>query len=243
MMQRDFRGTFPLGFLVRRCVADDLNPRFLRFAGCGPSAADSAVDGHARCHHLPEWQFRYYSFNAKWSPGEQMGSMRDGSGDNLFALFNAAGCWLKGFAHEAPMSPYRDDGTKRLWPGIVDSVPPEFGDCLREPAFNVADTTFCIWRQYHDSTWQKGEIEYPPNHRDPDGSIVLLSLLGGEPETYRAWAENYYERTVSSDAVRRVYEHQILTVELVALLNPEVSLADLKAEIIEIGYPIASCTV
>ena len=85
----------------------------------------------------PEWHIRYYSFNAKWSPDEQMGSMRDGSGDGFFALFNAAGCWLKGFAHEAPMSPHRNDGTNRLWPGIVDSVPVEFRDCLREPAFNV----------------------------------------------------------------------------------------------------------
>ena len=24
----------------------------------------------------PEWQFRYYSFNAAWAAGEQMGSMR-----------------------------------------------------------------------------------------------------------------------------------------------------------------------
>src|SRR4051794_4974349 len=81
----------------------------------------------------PEWQFRYYSFNAGWAPGEQMGSMRNGSGDDFFALFNAAGCWIKGFAHEAPMSPYRDDGTRRIWPGILDEVPGEFAACLREP--------------------------------------------------------------------------------------------------------------
>lgn len=49
----------------------------------------------------PEWQFRYYSFNAAWAVGEQMGSMRDGSGDDLFAHFGPVGCWLKGFAHEA----------------------------------------------------------------------------------------------------------------------------------------------
>lgn len=45
-----------------------------------------------------DWQFRYYSFNAAWAADEQMGSMRNGSGDEFFALFNAAGCWLKGFA-------------------------------------------------------------------------------------------------------------------------------------------------
>src|SRR5438105_3956555 len=58
----------------------------------------------------PEWEFRYYSFNAAWDAGEQMGSMRNGSGDNFFAHFSPAGCWLKGFAHDYPLSPYRHDG-------------------------------------------------------------------------------------------------------------------------------------
>jgi hypothetical protein len=29
----------------------------------------------------PEWEHRYYSFNANWAADEVMGSMRDGSGD------------------------------------------------------------------------------------------------------------------------------------------------------------------
>jgi len=79
----------------------------------------------------PDWSGRYYSLNARWSERGQMGSMRNGCGDEFFALFNSAGCWLKGFAHEARMSPYRGDGPPRLWPGIIEAVPPEFADCLR----------------------------------------------------------------------------------------------------------------
>src|SRR3954463_3910296 len=73
----------------------------------------------------PEWEFRYYSFNAAWSDGERMGSMRNGSGDHFFALFNAAGCWLKGFAHEAPMAHVPGDSTGQVWPGVLDHVPAE----------------------------------------------------------------------------------------------------------------------
>jgi hypothetical protein len=65
----------------------------------------------------------------------------------------------------------------------------------------------------------------------------LLSPLNGEPETYRAWAEEYYEREVNSTAVTHVYEHRPLTAELAFLLNPEVSIADLRADVLEIGYP------
>src|SRR4051812_44613786 len=143
----------------------------------------------------PEWEFRYYSFNAAWAAGEQMGSMRNGSGDDFFAHFGPAGCWLKGFAHEYPMSPYREH-PPRPWPGVLDTVPAAFADCLREPAFSVEDVTFCIWRQHGDKVWQVGPVEFPPDHPDPDGSEFLLAVLDSRPESYRTWASDYYDRDV-----------------------------------------------
>jgi hypothetical protein len=183
----------------------------------------------------PEWEFRYYSFNSHWAVGKQMGSMRNGEGDDFFALFNAAGCFLKGFDHEAPMSPY-GRRPKRVWPGVLDDVPGEFAACLREPAFAMEDTTFCIWRRYSDKSWQSGTVEFPEGP-DPDGSEFLLSPLDGKPKTYQVWAEGYYGRSVSLPAVRHVYEQRPLTKKLVAQLYPEVSLEELAADIGEIGYP------
>jgi hypothetical protein len=183
----------------------------------------------------PEWQSRYYSFNARWAKGELMGSMRDGCGDDFFALFNAAGCFLKGFAHEASMSPYRRR-PKEVWPGVLDRVPDEFAACLREPAFTIEDTTFCIWRRYSDSSWQLGVTEFPAG-ADPDGSRSLLSALDGKPATYKAWAEDYYERPVHLTAIRQIYKHAPLTKKLVQRLNPEVTIKDLAADREEIGYP------
>src|SRR5262245_3584600 len=134
-----------------------------------------------------EWQSRSYSCNSAWNSGEQMGSMRDGSGDHFFAHFGPAGCWLKGFAHEYPMTPYRE-APARVWPGVIDAIPAEFTCCLREPAFSVEDVTFCIWRAYGDRTWRVGPILFPAGHTDPDGSEFLLSPLNGQPQTYREWA-------------------------------------------------------
>jgi hypothetical protein len=184
----------------------------------------------------PEWGSRYYSFNAAWAPGEHMGSMRNGSGDDFFAHFGPAGCWLKGFAHEYPMSPYRED-PPRPWPGVLDAVPAEFAECLREPAFSVEAVTFCIWRQRGDEVWQVGPVEFPPAHPDPDVSGYLLGILDGRPESYQAWATDYYERDVELAAVEEVYRHRPLTPELVARLNPEVSLGELVEDISEVGYP------
>lgn len=135
----------------------------------------------------PEWEYRYYSFNSRWSKREQMGSMRDGCGDDFFGLFNSSGCFLKGFAHESAMSPYGRK-PKAVWPGVLDNVPSAFAAALKEPAFSMEDTTFCIWRRYCDESWQVGDIEFPGG-TDPDGSQTLLAILDGKPKTYKAWAE------------------------------------------------------
>src|SRR4051794_39735560 len=160
----------------------------------------------------PEWEYRYHSFNSKWAKDEQLGSMRNGQGDDFYALFNRHGCFLKGFAHESPMTPHRQR-PPRVWEGVLEGVPAEFADCLREPAFNLEETTFCIWRRYGDAAWQRGNIQFPAGD-GPDGSRALLSLLDGKPETYRAWALDYYEMpSLPLGAVRHVCERRPLTPE------------------------------
>jgi hypothetical protein len=54
----------------------------------------------------PDWEYRYYSFDSKWGLDEMMASMQNGQGDDFFILFNNNGAVIKGFDHEAPMSPY-----------------------------------------------------------------------------------------------------------------------------------------
>jgi hypothetical protein len=183
----------------------------------------------------PEWEARYYSFNSKWGEGEMMASMRNGSGDEYFILFNPRGSIMKGFAHESPMSPYANESGKP-WAGVLDGVPDEFKDFLSEPAFSIEDTTFCIWRKYTDSSWQVGSIDYPEGD-DPDGSEDLLSILDGQPSTYKEFAEEYYEREVELSAVEHIYQHRTLTSEIVAALNADIALGELKSDIEEIGYP------
>ena len=67
----------------------------------------------------PEWDYRYYSFNSKWAEGKMMASMRNGSGDDYFILFNSQGAIMKGFAHESSMSPWATE-SGQVWPGVLD---------------------------------------------------------------------------------------------------------------------------
>ena len=178
----------------------------------------------------PEWELRYYSFNSHWAEGEQMASMRNGSGDEWHLLFSQTGAALKGFAHESPMA------TTDTWPGVLSDVPPVFQHFLTEPAFMLEDTTFCLWRTPSDTEWHRGAINFPAG-ADPDGSEDLLAIFDGGPRTYQQWAEEYYEQDVSLAAVEHVYGHRPLTPEVVAQLNPEATLAALSEDITEIGYP------
>lgn len=61
----------------------------------------------------PEWSSRYHSYDAGWGPGEEMASMNNGSGDEYSIVFSAAGAYIRGFAHEAVMSPYGNGGPSR----------------------------------------------------------------------------------------------------------------------------------
>ncbi|HEX6285588.1 MAG TPA: hypothetical protein VFZ71_11970, partial [Pyrinomonadaceae bacterium] len=47
---------------------------------------------------MPDWEYRFYSFDANWSDDEMLASMRNGSGDSFFILFNSAGAIIKGYA-------------------------------------------------------------------------------------------------------------------------------------------------
>lgn len=187
-----------------------------------------------------EWESRYFSFDPAWSDGEQMGSMRNGSGDDWFCWFGPPGAAIVGFDHESGMSPYRVDPPE-LWPGLLDGVPEAFrAPVLEEVAFEISDSTFVIWREEGDATWQAAAVEAPEGE-DPDGSEGLLEpLVADDPaKRYVAFAEAYYEVEIDADAVAAIHRGEPLTAALVARLNPERDATAALAEVAAMGYPTA----
>lgn len=190
----------------------------------------------------PRWEMRYYSFDSRWAPDEEMASMRDGSGDDYSIVFRATGAFVRGFDHESPMSPYRVD-PMQLWPGMLDGLPRELQHLAAEPAFSDPEGTLlataCFWRLKSDSQWACGNVALPPDGGDdPDGSTFLFDLLFDDrPEAYQRFAEEYYEVKVNLEAVRHIYALHALTPDVLAPLNPDVSVADLEEDRQAIGYP------
>ncbi|GGM88150.1 hypothetical protein GCM10007977_107670 [Dactylosporangium sucinum] len=187
----------------------------------------------------PAWESRYFSFDSGWGPGEEMASMRNGSGDEYSIVFCEAGVFIRGFDHESRMSPAASEFGEP-WPGVIDAVPEVFAHCVREPAFSfdgVPELTVCLWRQRGDDRWHAGEIEFPPGD-DPDGAQHLFALLvDGSAEAYQRFAEDYYEVAVDLDAIGQVLALRPLGEALVQQLNPQLSAEDLAEDLATIGYP------
>jgi len=182
----------------------------------------------------PDWDYRYYFFNAHWADQQAAAWMGNGEGDSYTVWFSPDGVVLKGFAHESPMSPYRVK-PPQLWPGLLDSFPAQLSRFWAEPAFMLEETTFCFWQTVDDPHWQSGAVELPDG-QDPDGSASLLRLLDGMPQTYQQWAAAYYEIPVELSAVAHIYAHRPLSDSLIKTLNPDLLMQDLAADLTEIGY-------
>lgn len=175
-----------------------------------------------------DWEYRYYSYNNKWSDNEEFCEMRDGSGDQILILFRKDGCVINGFAHEFDQQS-KQKPTKNL-PAIFDEF--IFG----EPTKSIG-TTFCLWTT-EQKNWQVGQLE---NYED--NSEEMLNIFDGNPQTYIDWATEYFEESyiesgIPLDIVTRIYNGQTLTKEMVLTVVKELEdWEQLENDLNEIGYP------
>jgi uncharacterized protein YwqG len=199
----------------------------------------------------PQWADRFHSFDCKWAKNMMLASWRNGSGDEYYLLFCEQGAIMKGFAHESYMSPYQHGN--KVWDGVLSEVPAEFGYLLKEPAFEIKATTFCVWRLKKDSAWHTGKVIFPDKdllrtkgsiRYDPDGSQSMMALFDRDPKSYKKHVDDIYGERVPPKGydlktISAIYAHEPLSEELVAALNPKLALRDLKKDLADIGYPVS----
>jgi hypothetical protein len=188
-------------------------------------------------------EYRCFSFDAQFGPGQALASMCNGSGDEYSITFTDDGAFLRGFDHESPLSPFARTAPA-LWPGLLTGLPASLTAMAQEPAFTIGGVptaTVALWRLPGDEQWHHGPIAYPRTweneYADPDGSGWLFAQLDGRGESYLQYASEYFERQLPAEAVTAVIEHRPLTAALVGALNPDRSHHDLTGDLNPIGYP------
>ncbi|GAA0541785.1 hypothetical protein GCM10010172_23980 [Paractinoplanes ferrugineus] len=191
----------------------------------------------------PNADSRRYFYSVQWRLDSQLFWMDSGTGDDLSVTF-PAGAFVRGFAHESPMSPA--ENSDELWPGMLDGLPAEFESLLEEPSFmykDVLSATFCMWRAATDGQWRHGSVDLPEtdtSSSDVDGSEMMRVLCEEAPPLYVDFAETYYPMPVSREAVEQIWRTVPLTESLVRELNPSVGMAELIEEVGLAAYPVAS---
>jgi hypothetical protein len=179
-----------------------------------------------------------FVFDLRWRKNQQVAMNIKGCGDELYMHFVRAGCFIKGFAHESEMTPYKRPDHS-VWPGVLDRVPPEFNSSMKEPAFDPQATTFAIWRLASDSAWCTGVVEFPPGEYK-DGSADLLRPITFTPTEFTEWLAENYETDVDGDIVRSVFDGQPLSDQQMLALNPSSPIHALRSAVRDTGYPIQS---
>ncbi|MFD1888210.1 hypothetical protein [Paenibacillus wenxiniae] len=176
---------------------------------------------------MPEWEYRYYSYNAHWDAGEEMASMRDGEGDHYFALFTINGLMIKIF-EGGIIHPHMQQGMQ----AAAEQIPESMTHFLSEPAFITEEVTCLLWRERTANHWHAIGAE------EEAGSEWFRLLLEGAAY-YHTWAKEYYEIELDYTLVERIFQQEPLTRELAEQLNNELEWAELQEDIAEIRYPLA----
>lgn len=175
-----------------------------------------------------EWEFRYYSFNSKWSKNEACLEMRNGEGDQMLILFTEGGCVINGFAHE-----YEPQDLSLL----TKNLPTIFNEFMFGEPVKSIGTTFCIWTT-DLKNWQVGQLE-----NQEDGSEEMLYIFDGKPQTYIDWATEYFEGSYKESGiplatVSKIYNGETLTKDMVLSIVDELEdWEQLEKDLIEIDYP------
>lgn len=212
----------------------------------------------------PEWEYRYFSYNKDWSVSEEICEMRNGSGDHMLILFSHSGIVINGFAHESQMSGWKsklvdkndsfsflkrlfkpkkteEELVQEIWEGVTEGLPKEFEEFIFGQPIKSIGTTFCVWQKPLGNNWQIGNIKFPDDEY-LDGSTEYLTLLDGNPMTYKVWAEEYYleqfeESGLHLGTVQEIYNQYKITLKMVEKINPKLEdFEKLKSDLEEIGY-------
>lgn len=169
----------------------------------------------------PEWEYRYYSYNSKWSDSEEMASMRDGSGNYYFILFSGSQCFIKVIDK---MQNFKDEAMRTLDAMDIDSQK-SISAFLNEPAFYTDELSYLYWNT--NGTWNSIEMN----------EHSWLNILHDPVPEYIRFAKNYYDKTIPKKTVSTVINEEVSLSYLVKL-NPDIDINSLKTDIDEIGLII-----
>jgi hypothetical protein len=165
-----------------------------------------------------------------------MASMRNGSGDEWWALFHDDG-WaaLKGLGHEsAAWSAHRQTLSRAL----QKTIPKEMESFATEESFAWDSTSFAFYLPKGAAQWTRANDATKFAKETDTGEDDLLAHLTGTAADYAQFATDMYELDVSAQMAAHIFALKPISATTVTRINPETSLEEIEEELFEqIGYP------
>lgn len=174
----------------------------------------------------PEWEYRYFSFNAHWAPNQMMASMRDGSGSEWFALIDDYGIAI------AARIPCPADTT------VFQNLPEhwQYENFLHEPAFTnvMKHGSFCAYKADSEPEWT---IHVAPENIS--AFAELFFAVNGDVDAYCDFVVDYYEQDdLDRESVRNIINSPALSEADILAFAPDVDLDALQQDLHEIGITL-----
>ena len=181
---------------------------------------------------------RVYFFDGHYGKKETVGSLQHHDGEHFYILFKPVGTVIKGYGTKCIMNPDLSPHGE-VWEGVLNELPSEFKEILEDSFFESDYTTFCTWKLQEERKWNLGNINFPNDRSDPDGSKSVLEILSTTFNSYTFQLRREFGRLIDFEPIKKIFEGKPLTKEMVKKITgsetlPEYTLNDLK----ETGYPL-----
>ena len=170
----------------------------------------------------PEWEYRYFSYDSKWSDDEEMASMRDGQGNTWFLVFKNDSLFYKCISKE--------DGILDEYEEIKKQIPRKYDFFINESAFHI-DIASSIWI-FDQGEWMNYGKEVISH------IIDLGAIRNWDSSKYKEWADSYYEKNFNLESIDYIFANH-LNDEIIKDLNSDLSsIKDIESDLKEINYKI-----
>ena len=165
----------------------------------------------------PEWENRYYSYNSHWSESDEMASMRNGFGDELFLWISDLMAAYKIYSKE--------DGAIIEIDSAMGLIPKIYDRFVNEPAFTFASTSQLGYIDKGD--WVI--IGLPIRHILSAKQIYTMPM-----NEYFNWAKEHYEISVDPDIADKIWDDPS-NYDIAKAINADLDADQFQEDVSQIG--------
>lgn len=150
----------------------------------------------------PEWEYRYYSFNHSWDLNQQMASMRDGSGNEYFILFENNNCGIKVYNKQ------QNEECQKFITEQRETDNHFIRNFLNEPAFSIPYSTFL-------SFWESGQKRWKSYGNEKN---MLLHIFSDPQKKYFDFSKEYYEKEIPMKLINKIFSSESMKSDVILKL-------------------------